>query len=244
MSANVVFLPGVSVEQADVVGRRAHARPVQPRGCHGPGVASAELGRQHVDLLQRQRHPAQLHGQRVGGIVARVHQQPVQQLVDGVGATRGNADPGALRAGILRRAVDGLVEVELAQRCHRNEHLDDTGRAVTTMRVTRGDNGAAVQVGDHPGLGGDVARHWRSVGRGDDTAAVQCVTADRLGRHRQRQRWIPGLRDFRRVHRGRSRHLVRTHVMHDGGLGERGGHAEHRGCRQHETCRCQARCAA
>ena len=59
-----------------------------------------------VDLLQRGVHAAELHGQRVRGVVAGVHQQPVQQLVDGVVAARGDADPGALGGRVLGGAAD------------------------------------------------------------------------------------------------------------------------------------------
>jgi hypothetical protein len=71
-------LPGVAVKQADVVGRRAHARPVQAGRGRDAGVAAAQLVGQHIDLLQRGLHAAELHGKRVGGVVAGVHQQPVQ----------------------------------------------------------------------------------------------------------------------------------------------------------------------
>ena len=218
--------------------------PSRPDGVAARVSLPPSLAASALILSSAVGRPPSCIGQRVRGVVAGVHQQAVQQLVDGVGATRGNADPGALRGGIVRRAVDGLVEVELAHRCHCHQHLDDAGRTVPPVRVACGHDGAAVQVGHHPGLGRDVARYRWGAGSGDHAAAAQCVTADRRRRHRQRQGWLAGLRDFRRVHRRGSRDFVRAHVVHDAGsgagLGERGRHAEQRGGAQHETGCCQA----
>ena len=49
------------------------------------------------------------------------------------------------------------------------------------VRVPGGDDGAAVQIRDQPGLGGDVAGHRGSVGGGDDAATAQRIAADRRG---------------------------------------------------------------
>ena len=113
--------------------------PSRPEGGH-PGVAAAELAGQRVDLAQRDVHAAELRGQRVGGVVAGVHQQAVQQLVDGVVATHVDADPGALGVGVVLGAGHHLVQVEFVDRLHGDEHLDDAGGPVPRMRVLGGDH--------------------------------------------------------------------------------------------------------
>ncbi|CKT62009.1 Uncharacterised protein [Mycobacterium tuberculosis] len=146
-------LPRVPVEQADVIGRRAHAGPVQSGRRGHSGVPAAQLGGQQIDFLQRGRHAAELPGQRVRSVVAGVHQQPVQQLVDGVGATGVHPDFGALDRRVVGGSGDRLVEGERVDGRHRHQHLDDAGRAVPAVRIPGGDHRAAVQVRHQPGLG-------------------------------------------------------------------------------------------
>ena len=177
-------LPGVAVEQAQVVGRRAHARAIQTRRGGGPGVGGAELAGQRVDLFQRRIHAAQLHRQRVRRVVTGMHQQPVQQLVDGVGAALVDADTGALRVGVLGGAADHLADADFVDRLHRDEHLDDAGRPVPAVRVLGGDHVAGIQVGDQPGLGGDVVWQRRSVRRDDHPAPAQARRRQRVWQER------------------------------------------------------------
>ena len=235
-------LPGVAVEQADVVGRGAHAGTVQTRRRGRPGVASAELGRQSIELLHRGRHAAQLHGQCVRRIVAGVHEQPMEQLVDGVGAAGSDADLGALRGRVLGGARHGLVQVQLIDGGHRDEHLDDAGRTVPAVRIPGGDDIAGVEVGDQPRLGGDVIGQRRRAGRGHHAATGERTATERFGGHRQRQRRITDRRDFRRVDRRRRRHPVRTAagVRRGAGFGacNRGSH--HRGHTHHRRRRGRA----
>src|SRR6202012_522811 len=121
--------------------------PVQSRRRRGAGVTTAELAGQHVDLLYCGLHAAQLHGQCVRRVVAGVHEQPVQQLVDRVAATGRDAHLGALGGDVVGGAVHGLVEVEFVKRLHRDKYFDDTGRAVPAVRIAGGDDGTAIQVG-------------------------------------------------------------------------------------------------
>ena len=234
-------LPGVSVEQADVVGRRAHAGSVQARRRRGTGVTAAELGGQVVDLLHGGVHAAELRGQRVRGVVAGVHEQAVQQVIDRIEAVLTDPDLGALGIGVVLSAWHDLVDRQFFDRLHCDQHLDDAGRPVAAVRVPRGDDVAGVEVGDQPRFGGDVPGHGRRAGGGDDAAAGQRVTAEWLGRHRQRSRRIACLRHLGGVDRRRRRRPVwagrgfRCRVR----LGSCHGHADERRRSKHRQRRDQ-----
>ena len=146
----------VAVEQAHVVGRRAHARTVEAGRCGHAGVAGAEFSGQRIDLLHRDIHAAERDGERVGGVVAGVHQQSVQQIIDGVAAADVDADLGALGVGVVLGALDDPVQWKFVDRLHGDQHLDDAGGTVAAVRVARRDDVPGVEVGDEPGLGGDV----------------------------------------------------------------------------------------
>ena len=90
------------------------------------------------------------------GVVARVHEQTVQQVVDRIPAVLADPDLGALGVGVVLGARHDLVDRQLPQRLQGDQHLDDAGWAVTAVRVLRGDDVAGVDVGDQPRLGGDV----------------------------------------------------------------------------------------
>ena len=62
--------------------------------------------------------------QRVGGVVTRNQQQPVEQLARGVGADRFDADAVALHLGVGDIGDDGGVQVQLVQGHQRQQHLD------------------------------------------------------------------------------------------------------------------------
>ena len=160
--------------------------PSRPGRSGHPGVAAAELAGQGVELADGGVHATELHRQRMRGVVARVHEQAVQQLVDGVVAADVDTHTGAFGRRVLGGAGHHLVERKLIDGLHRRQHLDDAGGAVPRMRVTGGDHVAGVEVGHQPRLGGDVAGNRRCAGRCDDSAAAHRVAADRLGRNRQR----------------------------------------------------------
>ena len=97
--------------------------PSRPEG-GGACIASAEFACQRVDLLQRDVHAAQLNGEGVRGVVAGMHQQPVQQIVDRVAAPASTPTrvPSALASsGFPRRACDR----QFVERLHGDQHLDD-----------------------------------------------------------------------------------------------------------------------
>ena len=204
--------------------------PSRPGRGGGAGVGGAELAGQRVELVQRHVHPAQLHRQCVCRVVARVHQQAVQQLVDGVGAALVDADSGAFGVGVLGGAGDHLADAHLVDRLHRHQHLDDAGRPVPPVRILGGDHVAGVQIGDQPRLGGDVVGQRQSVRRDDHAAPAQRVAAGGFGRHRQRLWRVTGDRDLGFVDGGRRGHPVRARrgVRRCDRLGGRDGHAGQR----------------
>ena len=205
-------LPGVPVEQADVVGRCAHARSVQAGRRRGPGVLATELAGQPVDLLQRGVPATDLHRQRVRGIVARVHQQAVQQVVDGVLAALVDTDPGAFGVRVVLGALDHFVQRQLVDRLHRDEDLDDARGPMPGMGIARGDDVTGVEVSHHPRLCRDVVGNRGSARRDDHAAAGQRVAAHRLGGHGKGLWRVAGFRHFRGVDGRRRGHPIRAGV--------------------------------
>ena len=205
-------LPGIAVEQAHVVGRRAHAGAVEAGRGGRPGVAAAQLGGQVVDLVDRGVHAADLHRQCVRRVVARVHEQAVQQVVDGVDAAVVDADAGALGGSVLQGSGDALVDGQFTQCLGRDQHLDDAGRPVPAVRILGGNDVAVVEVGQDPGVGGDITGQRWHVRCGDDSAAAHQVPAERRGRHGDRGRRVARLRHLGLVDRGRGVHAVRAWI--------------------------------
>ena len=159
----------------------AHAGSVEARRRRDAGVAATELARQVVELGERGVHAAHLHGQRVRGVVTGVHEQAVQDVADRVVPALADADLRSLCGRVVRGARDHLVDRQISQRLHGHEHLDDAGGPVPAVRILGGDDVAGVEVGDQPGLRGNVIGQRRCPRRGDDAAA-------RRGRHRRRGR--------------------------------------------------------
>ena len=98
------------------------------------GVATrypaAELGGQHVDLLQRLLHTAELHGQRVRGVVAGCISNPCSSwltvqvppsstptLVPSAAASSAVPTTDLLRGSALREAIATSTLMTLAGRC-------------------------------------------------------------------------------------------------------------------------------
>jgi hypothetical protein len=211
----LLVLHGRAEDHAQVVGRGGHARTVQTGWRGGAGVQRAQLLGQRVHLVDRNRYPAERAGQRVRGVVAGVHDQGEQQLVDRVLAAGTQTHPGALLVGVLLRADHDHVLAQLADHDDCQQHLDQRGRALAGMRVLRGQHRARVQVGDDPGGGVDVGRRLVGAGRVDQPALAHPGAADRARRDGQglrpratRRRLLGG------VHRGR-----RDRAVGAGGLG-------------------------
>ena len=154
-----------------------------------------------VELAQGGFHPADLRGERVRRVVARIHQQAVQQVVDRVEAVLADADLGAFLSGVLGGACHDLVDRQFLDRLHRDEDLDDAGGSVPAVWVLGGDDITGVQVRDQPCFGGDVVGQRWGAGCGDHATTRERVTAHRLGRDRQRDREQPGRVWAPRTHR-------------------------------------------
>jgi hypothetical protein len=87
-------------------------------------VHRAEFAGCVVHLLDGLVDRAQLHGQRVGDVVAGVHQQAKEQLLDGVLTARTHPDPGAVLVGVLLRAGHDRVHLQLVHHDDGEQDLD------------------------------------------------------------------------------------------------------------------------
>ena len=172
-------------DQRQVVGRGLLAGAVEPRHRHRAGVQRAESGGQRVHLGDGGLDATVRPGERVGGVVAGVEQQPEEEVADGVDTAVPDADPGALHVGVLLGTDDGRVEVgEVAHQDDRGQQLQRGRGPVAAVHVLAAQHPAGGEVGDHPGGGGDVGRQWGSTGGQHEAAAPHRGPADGFGRDR------------------------------------------------------------
>jgi len=218
-------------DQRQVVGRGGLAGDVQPRRRAGDGVVGADALGGGVHRRQRRVHPAGGAGQRVGRVVARLHDQRVVEQGHRVLPAGDQADAAALHLLVVGGALDDQRGVQHRGQGEQGQRLEGAGRVVAAVRVLRAEHLAAVEVGDHPAVRVDALGQGGGAPGHDQAAGVQPRAADgaAVGRGALGGAAVRGSGGGRR---GRVHRRPRTRGGHGGRRGgqqQQTGHQRHRG---------------
>ena len=156
----------------------SHPGPSSPDGDDALVLRAPTAGRLAVHRRDCDTLAAEHVGQHVRGVVARHHQQRLQQLAGGVRLARLQSHAGALDLGMGLIGAGEVVGPQVVEHHHRQQRLDRAGGRVLRVRITRGQDAAGVEVGQQPRLGWTVRERYRPgrldsrlCGRGRTTTA-------------------------------------------------------------------------
>ena len=171
-------------DHAQVVRRGRHAGTVEPRRRRCARVGGADPPCRLVHLGDRGVDAAERGGEGVRDVVAGMHEQAVQQLVDRVVAAGGDPDAGALLLRVLRRRDDHLLWLQRVHHDKREQRLDQGRRALTRVRVFRREHRTRVEVLQNPRSGGVAVGRIRHALRRNHATITHPWASDRGSRDR------------------------------------------------------------
>jgi len=165
-------------DQRQVVGGGGLPGDVEAGRRADDGVVGADRCGGLAHRPHRDVHPAGSPGECVGGVVARLEHQRLEQQRDRIPAAGHQPDPAALDVLVLPGAHDHPVRVEQRLQGEQRQRLQRAGGVVAAVRVPGREHVAGACIGHEPAPGGETGGQRGSAGGDDDPAGGQPVAAD------------------------------------------------------------------